>query len=144
MPFYSHESEEKLKTCCVELYLIFHEVIKEWDNTIVWGFRGQQDQHQAFLTGASKLDWPNGKHNKFPSDAVDAIPYYTDGIRWKDEHGMYLFAGYVLRVSHEMGIVLRWGGDWDGDHDTKDQTFNDLCHFEVVRPAVTRRPPLQV
>lgn len=140
MPVYSRASEEKLKTCCAELYLIFHNVLHEWDHTIVWGFRDQISQHEAFLAGNSEKDWPNSKHNKFPSDAVDAIPYYADGIRWKDEHGMYLFAGYVLRVAQDLNIKIRWGGDWDGDHDTKDQKFNDLCHFEVVRPLAKRIP----
>ena len=32
----------------------------------------------------------------------------------------------------ELGIRLRWGGDWDGDNELRDQTFNDLVHFEVI------------
>jgi hypothetical protein len=32
-----------------------------------------------------------------------------------------------------MGIESRMGADWDGDFDTKDQTFHDLPHFELVK-----------
>lgn len=132
MPSFSQMSLSKLRTCEMPLQYIFVEVIKEWDCTVVWGHRGKADQHKAFLEGNSEKDWPNSKHNSFPSQAIDVIPYYPGGIRWKDKEGMYLFAGYVLRVSHEINIKIRWGGDWDGDHDTKDQKFNDLVHFELV------------
>jgi peptidoglycan L-alanyl-D-glutamate endopeptidase CwlK len=27
---------------------------------------------------------------------------------------------------------MRWGGDWDGDGDTKDERFFDGPHFELV------------
>ena len=41
------------------------------------------------------------------------------------------FAGYVQGVAEQLGIKIRWGGDWDSDFDFKDQTFNDLVHFEL-------------
>ena len=31
-----------------------------------------------------------------------------------------------------MNIKIRWGGDWDSDNIMKDQTFNDLPHFEII------------
>ena len=43
------------------------------------------------------------------------------------------FAGYVKRVADDLGIAIRWGGDWDGDGDFSDQTFHDLPHFELVQ-----------
>jgi hypothetical protein len=30
-----------------------------------------------------------------------------------------------------MNIKIRWGGDWDSDNIMKDQTFNDLPHFQL-------------
>jgi len=42
------------------------------------------------------------------------------------------FAGVVRAVAYEMDISIRWGGDWDGDWNLFDQTFNDLVHFEVI------------
>ena len=135
MPAFGKASLDKLHTCVSEIQIVFMDVIKEWDCTVVCGFRDQQNQHQAFLEGKSKLDWPNSTHNVFPSRGIDVIPYYPGGIRWTDEHGMYLFAGFVLRTAKIYGIKIRWGGDWDGDHDTKDQKFNDLCHYEYLVQA---------
>jgi len=31
-----------------------------------------------------------------------------------------------------MGVDLRWGGDWDGDTEVRDNGFDDLVHFEIV------------
>ena len=45
----------------------------------------------------------------------------------------YYYGGYVLATGDAMGIPLTWGGDWDGDRDIHDQTFDDLVHFEEKR-----------
>ncbi len=37
----------------------------------------------------------------------------------------------MLAAAHDLGIELRWGGDWDRDAEFDDQTFNDLPHFEL-------------
>jgi hypothetical protein len=29
-------------------------------------------------------------------------------------------------------VRVRWGGDWDGDFETKDNKFDDLVHFEIL------------
>jgi len=42
-----------------------------------------------------------------------------------------MLAGVMLNAAQEMGIRVRWGGDWDGDGSTKDQTFHDLGHYEL-------------
>ena len=43
----------------------------------------------------------------------------------------YHFAGWVLATASRLSIPIRWGGDWDGDRDFMDQTFDDLVHFEL-------------
>ena len=60
--------------------------------------------------------------------AVDVTPYPVDFDN-TDRH--YYFCGYVLAVAKQLGLDIRWGGDWDSDRETKDQTFNDLVHFEL-------------
>jgi hypothetical protein len=55
----------------------------------------------------------------------------------KDVSRWYYFGGYTLGVASEMlknGEMqqsVRWGGDWDGDRQLLDQTFDDLPHFEL-------------
>lgn len=116
-------------TCHPELQKLFKEVIKGYDCTIIQGRRTKEEQDEYFRTGKSKVEWPNSKHNSSPSNAVDVAPYPID---WNDYYSFYHFGGYVKGVADQMGINIRWGGDWDSDNDLNDQTFQDLVHFEIV------------
>jgi peptidoglycan L-alanyl-D-glutamate endopeptidase CwlK len=129
MPTFGHDSEYQLLTCDPRIQKVFREVIKYFDCKIIEGHRGQASQHRAFMDGKSELDWPKGKHNKVPSDAVDAMPFPID---WKDDKRICYFAGFVMATAVQFGIKMRWGHDWDGDTDLRDQTFNDSCHFELI------------
>lgn len=139
---YSRTSADKLAQGHGDLQLVFSVVLLAWDNTIITGHRGKEEQTEKFLNGESKLRWPLSKHNKKPSMAIDASPYpipkkWGQGNRNEYEKFRY-FAFYVLGIADALlqaGLIshqLRWGGDWDGDKDVNDQTFNDLIHFELV------------
>lgn len=135
MPAYSASSKAKLETCDPRLQAVFNRVIKFFDCTIIEGHRGEAAQNAAFAAGNSKLKWPNGKHNSLPSKAVDVAPVEYQNrkavIDWKDVQRLCFFAGQVMATAREMGITLRWGGDWDGDTELKDNSFDDLVHFEI-------------
>ena len=66
---------------------------------------------------------------------VDVAPYPID---WEDLDRFRYFAGYVMGVAailHSEGLIthrLRWGGDWNRDTQVKDNSFNDMPHFELV------------
>jgi len=126
---YSPNSLRRLGTCDPRIVDVFMEVAEHIDTTIICGYRNEEDQNEAFRTGKSKIQWPNGTHNAKPSKAIDAAPYPID---WKDRERATLFAGFVLGVARARGIVLRWGGDWDSDWQVKDNNFDDLGHFELV------------
>lgn len=133
MPRFGRASRQRLATCDPRLQEIFNEVIKTWDCTIVCGHRTEEDQNRAYDEKKSKLKFPKSKHNTYLSKAVDVAPYYANvGILWTDLGGFYMFAGYVIRVAEQLGYKLRYGGDWNGNKSTADQTFNDLPHFELV------------
>ena len=42
----------------------------------------------------------------------------------------------MLGTARGLFIPLRWGGDWDMDHNFKDQKFDDLCHFELYGDSI--------
>ncbi len=128
MPHHGRQSLHRLRSCDPRLQALFARVVAEYDNSILCGHRGREAQNRAFREGRSKLEWPDGDHNEYPSKAVDAAPWPID---WTNLKRFYHFAGYVLATAREMGIPLRWGGDWDRDYDLDDQTFNDLVHFEI-------------
>ena len=100
-----------------------------FDCSILEGHRNEADQNAAFAAGVSQLRWPESKHNRIPSEAVDVLPY---PVRWSDVKRMYYFAGFVMAVGTAMDIPLRWGGDWDRDTEVLDNKFNDLAHFELT------------
>ncbi len=118
------------------------------DWLIICGWRNEAEQHAAFISGASKVDWPNSKHNhtriltgKFyepqtglvkiaDSMAVDLSPYPYD--QGRDVNRLYLIAGYAICLAEELGVKLRIGADWDGDLQTLDQRLNDPWHYELV------------
>jgi len=129
MPTYSATSQGKLSQCHPLLQQVFNQVIKTVDNTIIEGHRLKEKQNSLFEQGKSQLKYPKGKHNSMPSLAVDAAPYPID---WQDRERATLFAGYVLGVAAEMGIKLRWGGDWNMNFETSDNNFDDLWHFELI------------
>ena len=128
MPSFSNESIKKLSTCSESLQKLFNIVVQDFDCTILEGHRGQKEQNEAFASGHSKLKYPDGNHNKFPSLAIDVAPYPVD---WNDRERMTLFAGFVLGTAKQIGIKIRWGGDWDNNTQVKDNKFDDLVHFEL-------------
>jgi peptidoglycan L-alanyl-D-glutamate endopeptidase CwlK len=146
MPTYSTNSMSKLYTCDERIITIFEEVIKFWDNKVLYGFRGEAEQNALYDAGKSKVRFPNGKHNSYPSKAIDVAPYGVWGpgrpeIVWpvpgtetfsKDLAAWYYFSGFVLGIATAKGIKLRHGADWNGNRQINDQTFDDLAHFESV------------
>ncbi len=129
MPSFSARSLEELATCDERLQRVMNEVVKYRDCVILDGSRTKEEQDKAFETGKSKLRWPQGKHCSSPSLAVDAAPYPVD---WNNRDRFLLFAGFVLGVGRSLGIPLRYGGDWGGDGDPKNDSFQDLVHFELT------------
>lgn len=127
MAKYGKTSSERLATAHPDLQKVFNEVVKHFDNTIICGHRSPEEQLKAYNSGNSKVKF--GKHNSYPSMAVDAAPYPID---WNDLERFTRFGFFVMGVAAGMGIRLRWGRDWDGDFDLNDQTFNDYPHFELI------------
>lgn len=131
MPGYSKKSMRKLNTCHPNLKRLFLEVVKEFDNTIIEGHRGKVRQNRYFEKGSSKVKYPDGKHNKKPSAAVDSAPWLNGKIVYEPRQ-CYFYAGYVKAKAESMGINIRLGADWDGDKDINDQKFRDIIHFEIL------------
>jgi peptidoglycan L-alanyl-D-glutamate endopeptidase CwlK len=126
---FGNRSRENLGTCHPDLRRVMEAVVENFDCSVLEGERGEERQNFLFDSGQSKVQYPDGKHNSTPSMAVDVVPYPID---WENRERFVLFAGYVLGIASQMGIALRWGGDWDSDWDTKETAFFDAPHFELV------------
>lgn len=107
--------------------------------TILEGHRDKAGQDKAYAEGKTKLQWPNGKHNKLPSLAVDLAPLYYEGgrkIDWDDLIAFGRIMGVVQACAYQRGAKLRFGLDWDGDFRSvnrdPDESFLDAPHVELV------------
>ena len=139
MPNFSEKSKERLSTCHPELQRLMNEVIKEYDFSIICGYRNEEDQNIAYKNGKSKLQYPNSNHNTIPTLAVDIAPYIPqreDKNAWKDARYFHILSGFVLCTANRLGIKIRWGGDWNSNFYLEDQDFNDLPHFELKDAVV--------
>lgn len=130
MPTFSQLSRQRLASCDPRLQSVFNEVIKHFDCFVLVGHREKAEQDQAVAEGRSKLPWPKSKHNSLPSLAVDVAPYPLD---WEDRERLCYFAGWVMAIAATKGVALRWGGDWNRDTQVRDNSFDDLVHFEIVQ-----------
>ena len=128
MPQFGKKSKEQLATCDERLIKIFNEVIKTVDCSVLEGHRSEDRQNALYEEGKTKVKYPQGRHNKFPSRAADVVPYPID---WDDRERFHLFAGFVLGTAKQVGVKLRWGGDWNINWFVDDNKFDDFPHFEL-------------
>lgn len=128
MPALTAQDNARLATADPRLVRLVTYVSRYWPCKVIEGHRDQAAQDAAFARGASKLKWPHGKHNSYPSAAVDIAPLPLD---WNDTERFLAFADFVTGAARRLRIPIRWGGDWDSNPATPNR-FNDLVHFELV------------
>lgn len=138
MPRFSRSSKKRLATCDARLQNILNQVIKYYDCKVLCGHRSKEEQNAAYNSRPqrSKVKWPKGKHNTTPSLAVDVAPYpipYEWGEDWRDRVKFYELKAIIFFVAAQQDVNIRFGGDWDNDKDYKDNKFNDLVHFEIIK-----------
>ncbi|MEM6817200.1 MAG: M15 family metallopeptidase [Pseudomonadota bacterium] len=126
---FSGRSQKALSTIDPKLQAVLKEAIKYKDFTVLEGHRGRERQEKMYREGKSKLRFPQSKHNYHPARAVDIAPYPID---WSNIREFDYLAGLVVGIGAQMGINIRWGGDWDRDGELSDNGFNDLPHLELV------------
>lgn len=140
MPAFSQESFSKLSTAHRDLQVLFYEIIKTFDCTIINAHRDQVDQDADYAAGRTKLKYPDSKHNSNPAMAVDVMPYLDNGkgIEWDKNINTAYFAGYVLATANQLKLAgkmihsVRYGGDWKGDNDLASNSFCDMDHYELI------------
>ena len=132
MPSFSKRSKDRLETCDIRLQELFIQVVKDFDCTILEGYRSEARQAQLLADGRSQVAVSKHNHrddyNKPCALAVDVAPYPID---WSDRERFTYFAGVVRGVAFMMGLKIRWGGNWDSDLDLDDNEFDDLNHWEL-------------
>lgn len=158
MPSFGTSSQKRLNTCESDIQIICDEAIKIIDFSIITGHRTEEKQN-ALYPKYTKLLWPDGKHNSFPSRAIDIAPYISPygaifgskaqlldiqdkllnegksrSLKQINDFVLKSYArliGHIEAIAAIKGIDIRVGIDWDGDFNMLDQTFHDLGHWEL-------------
>lgn len=117
-------SMKRLDTCHPDIQIVVLKAIEisPIDFGVACGERNKKDQNKAFDEKKSRIKWPNGKHNKSPSLAVDLYAYVDSQASWNESH-LSMLAGVILSVANNLGINLKWGGHW--------KKFIDMPHYEI-------------
>jgi len=156
MPTFGPKSNGVLDSITPLLQTLMNKVVKHYDITLLEGHRAEEPQNELFSGGASKVKWPDSRHNTNPSMAVDVCPYpipkewgdlgwLTGKARdkaWKERVKFYQMVSVIQfcweqmlveeeTAAHARKYQLRFGADWDGDGDYSDQAFDDLVHVEL-------------
>jgi len=144
MPSFGPKSRAERETLHPFLQEVLDEVIEYYDFSIIEGHRNEAKQSDAFESGASKVEFPDGNHNLLPSMAGDLAPYPIDySERSKAKARFYFLMGCVKAEVENMNALnrmmgrpepeydVRFGLDWDGDGDFLDQSFDDIGHVEI-------------
>ena len=124
MPRFGKRSKERLRGIDARLVSVLNELIKIMDVTIIEGLRSEQRQEKLLKAGSTKTKF--SKH--ITGKAVDLAPYPID---WEDRDRFHYMGGMIRGIAKQLNVPVRWGGDWDGDGETKDNSFDDLVHVEI-------------
>lgn len=125
-------SEQRLLNCHPDIVRLVRAVAREMPLLVVCGARNKADQDEAVATGHSRKVWPTSRHNTTPCKAVDISPLpYGLGGNAAEARLQYL-GGFVLGMASSLGLRVRWGGCWAGDHLQTPNHFPDLFHFELL------------
>ena len=119
-------SHDKLKECHPDLVRLMLRVDQIYPIHVICGFRGEKDQNHAFENKKSKLQYPNSKHNKRPSLAVDVVPdpdRNAKTISWVDLMAFEIMCLAIESVADDLKIKIRLGRDF---------SFKDWPHVELV------------
>ena len=130
---FGKRSTLRLNTVTFKLQQVVRDAmdLQVMDFTVLCGIRTIEEQKELFKQGRTRT--MNSRHlgNRLgKSEAVDIAPY---PINWNDIHAFHRLAGVIQACAARRGLNIRWGGDWDGDNDTHDQSFIDLPHFEISK-----------
>lgn len=167
MPHFSKGSQSKKATVNRNLQILFDEVIKYFDCTVIFGRRTKAQQDEIFKDGrefdpvmktwrivdkdkiTTWTPWPKSKHNiNKPdkdlldtdlADAIDVAPYIASkGVVWQKSQ-CYYFGGFVMGIAKRLFAEGKITQEiiYGGDWDG-DTDVNDQSFLDLVHFQVKR------
>ena len=137
MPAKNIENYDLLKDVHPKVRYVVERASRYMPCRVLEGKRTVERQQKLIYAGQSKIK----NASKAPhvlGHAVDLAPLTKHGQfdGWGNdpkELAMFYSLQAILRVvATDMGYKPRVGSDWDMDWSFKDQSFDDLVHFELI------------
>lgn len=95
--------------------------------------RQQQLYDQGRKTAGPIVTWTMNSRHLPGKDglgrAVDLVPFPVD---WNSTAKFDAIANAMFAAAKELGVKLRYGGDWDGDGKRRERGETDSPHFEIT------------
>lgn len=150
MFYLSQKSKNRLRGVHPHLVAVVNKAIQltDRDFSVAEGVRSME--RQRHLVAAGKSQTMNSRH--ITGHAVDLFPYPTNGdidkdgiISIEDWDEYYPQADAMIAAARELGVPLRWGGNWkvndvrqwkgsaEALHKAYKGTFPDGPHWEIPR-----------
>lgn len=124
----SQRSEDRLRGVNPSLVAVFRKACETmpFDVTVLEGLRTAERQQELLKKGATKVSV--SRH--MSGNAIDIAPYPID---WNDTARFKQVAHEMFKAAKELGITIRWGGNWSRVDETVKPTssFVDMPHFEL-------------
>lgn len=125
---FSKASREKLQGVHPDLVKVAELALtlSEVDFKVIEGVRSKQRQAELYKKGATKT--MNSRH--LTGHAIDLVPLPLD---WNNKQAFGKVAKAMFEASRQLKIPIRWGGDWNRNGRSDDETFYDGPHFELLK-----------
>lgn len=112
--------------------------ISDQDFMVLEGVRTPARQKELYAQGRTKpgpkVTWTLTSNHFKQADgfghAVDLVPYPVD---WNTASKFTAIAKAMLVAADDLGVKLRWGGNWDGDDRPGEKGESDGPHFELAK-----------
>ncbi|CNI62800.1 M15 family metallopeptidase [Yersinia pekkanenii] len=99
------------------------------DFTVIEGLRSVIRQRELVSQGSSQT--LNSRH--LTGHAIDCVPIINGVIPWNDKSTFKAVSDAMFQAAKELGVKIRWGGDWNENGRSDDERFYDGPHFELRR-----------
>ena len=124
----SQKSEQMMLGVHPDLVRVVHRAIEltTVDFKVVEGVRSIARQKELVAKKVSKT--MNSRH--LSGHAVDLVPLPGD---WSNKQAFSIVADAMFQAAKQIGVKIRWGGDWNENNRSDDERFYDGPHFELRR-----------
>lgn len=136
---FSRRSMENLKDVNHLLISVVVTALKKYssvDFSVIEGMRSSERQQELFKKGTTQTlrskHRPQEDGYSHAVDLLPSLPKVSGSEIWEHKEAFKAVSDAMFKGSKDLNIKIRWGGDWNENGRSDDETFYDGPHFELV------------